>query len=94
MVENIYYTLLDYCYLARHMNLESNNINTVISNVETLLTEMKALRDANVEFIAKASYFIPTTKRWQIEFSRTVTRRQQPKICWIALRMIRRKTIY
>jgi len=53
MVENIYYTLLDYCYLARHMNLESNNINTVISNVETLLTEMKALRDANVEFIAR-----------------------------------------
>ncbi|MDH3965283.1 MAG: hypothetical protein OEV25_17875 [Deltaproteobacteria bacterium] len=35
------------------MNLESNNINTVISNVETLLTEMKALRDANVEFIAR-----------------------------------------
>jgi len=35
------------------MNLESRNINTVISNVETLLTEMKALRDANVEFIAR-----------------------------------------
>ncbi len=53
MVENVYYTLLDYCYLARHMNLESKNINTVISKVETLLTEMKALRDANVEFIAR-----------------------------------------
>jgi hypothetical protein len=35
------------------MNLESKNINTVISNVETLLTEMKTLRDANVEFIAR-----------------------------------------
>ena len=53
MVENVYYTILDYCYLARHMNLESKNINTVISNVETLLTEIKALRDANVEFIAR-----------------------------------------
>ena len=53
MVENVYYTILDYCYLARHMNLESKNINTVISNVETLLTEMKTLRDANVEFIAR-----------------------------------------
>ena len=53
MVENVYYTLLDYCYLARHMNLESKNLNTVISKVETLLTEMKALRDANVEFIAR-----------------------------------------
>ena len=53
MVENVYYTLLDYCYLARHMNLESKNLSTVISNVETLLTEMKALRDANVEFIAR-----------------------------------------
>ena len=53
MVENVYYTLLDYCYLARHMNLESKNLNTVISKVETLLTEMKALRDANLEFIAR-----------------------------------------
>ena len=53
MAENVYYTVLDYCYLARHMNLESKNINTVISNVETLLTEMKAWRDANVEFIAR-----------------------------------------
>ena len=53
MVENVYYTLLDYCYLARHINLESKNIDTVVSNVETLLTEMKALRDANVEFIAR-----------------------------------------
>ena len=53
MVENVYYTLLDYCYLARHMNLESKNLNTVISKVETLLTEMKTLRDANVEFIAR-----------------------------------------
>jgi hypothetical protein len=35
------------------MNLESKNLSTVISNVETLLTEMKALRDANVEFIAR-----------------------------------------
>ena len=53
MAENVYYTILDYCYLARHMNLESKNISTVISNVETLLTEMKAWRDANVEFIAR-----------------------------------------
>ena len=53
MVENVYYTLLDYCYLARHMNLESKNLNTVISNVEALLTEMKAWRDANVELIAR-----------------------------------------
>lgn len=53
MVENVYYTILDYCYLARHMNLESKNLNTVISNVETLLTEMKTWRDANVEFIVK-----------------------------------------
>ena len=53
MVENVYYTLLDYCYLARHINLESKNIDTIISNMETLLTEMKALRDANVEFIAR-----------------------------------------
>ena len=42
--DNVYYTILDYCYLARHMNIESKNINTVILNVETLLTEMKALR--------------------------------------------------
>jgi hypothetical protein len=35
------------------MNLESKNLNTVISNVETLLTEMKTWRDANVEFIAR-----------------------------------------
>ena len=53
MAENVYYRILDYCYLARHMNLESKNINTVISNVETLLTEMKALRDAKVDFIAR-----------------------------------------
>ena len=53
MAENVYYTILDYCYLARHMNLESKNISTVISNVETLLTEMKAWRDANVDFIAR-----------------------------------------
>jgi hypothetical protein len=53
MAENVYYTLLDYCYLARHMNLESKNLNTVISNVEALLTEMKAWRDANVELIAR-----------------------------------------
>ena len=53
MAENVYYTILDYCYLARHMNLESKNLNTVISKVETLLTEMKAWRDANVEFIAR-----------------------------------------
>jgi hypothetical protein len=53
MVENVYYALLDYCYLARYINLESKNIDTIISNVETLLTEMKALRDANVEFIAR-----------------------------------------
>ena len=52
-MENVYYTILDHCYLARYMNLESKNIDTVISNVETLLTEMKALRDANVEFIAR-----------------------------------------
>ena len=52
MTDTVYYTILDHCYLARYMNLESKNINTVISNVETLLTEMKALRDANVEFIA------------------------------------------
>jgi len=53
MAENVYYAILDYCYLARHINLESKNINTVISNVEALLTEMKALRDANVDFIAR-----------------------------------------
>ena len=53
MVENVYYTLLDYCYLARHINLESKNIDTVVSNVETLLTEMKSLIDANVEFRAR-----------------------------------------
>ena len=32
------------------MNLESKNIDTVISNLETLVTEMKAWRDANLEF--------------------------------------------
>ena len=53
MAENVYYTILDHCYLAKYMNLESKNISTVISNVETLLTEMKALRDANVDFIAR-----------------------------------------
>jgi hypothetical protein len=35
------------------MNLESKNIDTIVSNVETLLTEMKTWRDANVEFIAR-----------------------------------------
>ena len=53
MAENVYFAILDYCYLARHLSLESKNISTVISNVETLLTEMKALRDANVDFIAR-----------------------------------------
>ena len=53
MAENVYYTVLDYCYLARHMNLESKNLNTVISNVETLLTEIKTWRDANVEFVTR-----------------------------------------
>jgi hypothetical protein len=52
MAKNVYYTILDHCYLAKSMNLESKNIDTIISNVETLLTEMKAWRNANVEFIA------------------------------------------
>jgi len=51
MVGNVYYTILDHCYLAKYMNLESKNIDTIISNVETLVTEMKALRDTNVEFV-------------------------------------------
>ena len=53
MTDTVYYTILDHCYLARYMNLESKNLDTVISNVETLLTEMKTWRDANVEFIVK-----------------------------------------
>ena len=53
MAENLYYTILDYCYLAKYMNLESKNIDTIISNVETLLTEMKAWRNANVEFVTR-----------------------------------------
>ncbi len=52
-MENVYYTILDPCYLAKYMNLESKDIDTIISNVETLLTEMKAWRDANVEFIVR-----------------------------------------
>ena len=52
-MENVYYTILDPCYLARYMDLESKDVDTIISNVETLLTEMKALRDANVEFLAR-----------------------------------------
>ena len=53
MVGNVYYTILDHCYLAKYMNLESKNIDTIISNVETLVTEMKALRDTNVEFVTR-----------------------------------------
>ena len=53
MAENIYYAILDHCYLAKYMNLESKNIDTVISNVETLLTEMKGWRNANVEFLTR-----------------------------------------
>ena len=51
MVGNVYYTILDHCYLAKYMNLESKNIHTVISNIETLLAEMKGWRNANVEFV-------------------------------------------
>ena len=50
---NVYYTILDPCYLAKYMNLESKDIDTIISNVETLLTEMRAWRDNNVEFIVR-----------------------------------------
>ena len=50
---NVYYTILDPCYLAKYMNLESKDIDTIISNVETLLTEMRAWRDTNVEFIVR-----------------------------------------
>jgi len=53
MTENVYYTILDHCYLAKYMNLESKNIDTIISNVETLVTEMKAWRNANVEFVTR-----------------------------------------
>jgi hypothetical protein len=53
MAENVYYAILDHCYLAKYMNLESKNIDTVISNVETLLTEMKGWRNANVEFFTR-----------------------------------------
>ena len=53
MVENVYYTILDHCYLAKYMNLESKNIDTIISNVETLVTEMKAWRNANVKFVTR-----------------------------------------
>jgi hypothetical protein len=35
------------------MNFESKDIDTIISNVETLLTEIKAWRDTNVEFIVR-----------------------------------------
>lgn len=52
-MENVYYTILDPCYLAKYMNLESKDIDTIISNVETLLTEMRAWRDTNVEFIVR-----------------------------------------
>jgi hypothetical protein len=52
-VENVYYTILDHCYLAKYLNLGSKDIDTVISNVETLLTEMKAWRDSNIEFIIR-----------------------------------------
>lgn len=53
MSENVYYSILDHCYLANYMNLESKNIDTVISNLGTLLTEIKAWRNANLEFIAR-----------------------------------------
>ena len=53
MVGNVYYTILDHCYLAKYMNLESKNIDTIISNVETLVTEMKAWRNANVKFVTR-----------------------------------------
>ena len=52
-MENVYYTILDPCYLARYMNLESKDIDTIISNIETLLTELKGWRDTNVEFIVR-----------------------------------------
>ena len=52
-MENVYYTILDPCYLAKYMNLESKDIDPIISNVETLLTEMRAWRDTNVEFIVR-----------------------------------------
>jgi len=53
MAENVYYAILDHCYLAKYMNLESKNIHTVISNIETLLAEMKGWRNANVEFVTR-----------------------------------------
>ena len=52
-MDNVYFTILDHCYLAKYMNLESRSIDGVISNLETVLTEVKTWKTADIDFIPK-----------------------------------------
>jgi hypothetical protein len=48
--ENIYYSVLDNWYVAKYANLQTQDLDKIISNLESLLTEVKAWRDENVAF--------------------------------------------
>ena len=50
MEENIYYAILDNWYVAKYVNLQTKDLDKIISNLELLLTEVKAWRDENVAF--------------------------------------------
>ena len=49
MGKEAYYTVLDNWYLTKHINIESRNIDKIISNIKNLFTEVKNWKDENLQ---------------------------------------------
>ena len=49
MGKNVYYTTLDDWYLIQYINIKSNDIDMIISNIRTLLTEVEKWRNDNLQ---------------------------------------------
>ena len=49
MERNVYYTILDNWYLAKYIDIESNNIDIIVSNIQDLLMEVQNWKHENLK---------------------------------------------
>jgi hypothetical protein len=51
--EDVYFKVLDNWYLAKHINIAENDIETIIDNMQSLLDEIKQWREENIQCVIR-----------------------------------------
>ena len=53
MEQNVYYTIVNNWFLSQYIDISSNDIDAIISNIEELLKVLKNLKDKRIQYTIK-----------------------------------------